>query len=179
MRGLSRRPASESSIRLKSGSTVLGFGFRIFDIAIVHQLCVSLNPSFCQDLASNLTCAANGFCSGGSSSAETASTAWSNREMRLGNASLKPEIRRVTSTLGRARLRSGKTSKSITRRLGPSQTGRTPRSASASDISSPPVAWRRCPTSRGQGYADIRRFLGCSFRLGFRRLYARHPRRSR
>ena len=67
-------------------------------------------------------------------------TALSNRSIRPGKASRKkPEMRSVTSTRGRSSTEAGRISKPVTRPLAPSQTGRTPISASACAMSSPPV----------------------------------------
>jgi hypothetical protein len=84
-----------------------------------------------------------GFTSSGSSSsliAATARTAVSNRSITLGKASRKkPDTRRVTSTRGRFLMAMGSTSMSTTRLLPSAHLGRTPSSAKAWAMSSPPV----------------------------------------
>jgi hypothetical protein len=97
-------------------------------------------PSACNAARSARTRAASGLSSSASSRAATACTAASNRRIRLAKASRKkPETRRVTSTRGRSSRLNGRISKSSTRWLPVAHTGRTPISAMAWAMSSPPV----------------------------------------
>jgi hypothetical protein len=69
-----------------------------------------------------------------------ARTTRSNSSIWAGNASRKkPEMRKVTSTRGRASFASGMISKPVTRQLVVSHVGFAPTSAMACAISSPPV----------------------------------------
>ena len=89
---------------------------------------------------STRTLAADGFTLSASFSVATARAAESNKSIRPGKASRKnPDIRSVTSTLGRSNTLAGITSNPVTRRLAVSHVGCTPMSAKAWAMSSPPV----------------------------------------
>ena len=96
------------------------------------------------------------------SSAATARAAWSSSAIWSGNVSRKaPETRIVTSARGRSRSGCGTISKPVTRVEAWSQVGRTPMSASAWAMSSPPErsvgeAQRSITIRRGQSPSSCR-----------------------
>ena len=134
-------------------------------------------PSVFERCRSAATATASGLTAAGSSSAATARAAESTRSISPGKASRKkPDTRNVTSTRGRSSTEAGRISNPVTRPLDRSQTGRTPISASAWAMSSPPVRMFAVPQAES---AIARRvdavFLGVTLEQQRRRFPAELP----